>query len=138
MGTNDVVRKLIRACVDDERTLQHECKFVGPGRSAHLMRLARERRQFVGDLERLAAPGQAAPGGSLGELLREALRNLRVVAGGPNSGDAIASCRQSRSRTQACYDRALLGPMADEPRCVLESQRRRLDEEALGLSRLEL
>jgi small ligand-binding sensory domain FIST len=29
MTTSDVLRKLIRGCVDDERTLRHESRFVG-------------------------------------------------------------------------------------------------------------
>jgi hypothetical protein len=131
-----LLRSLIRACVDDERTLQHERRFVDMGRSGTLARLARERRQFVVELEHLAQPGQAGSGGSWGELLREAGRSLRVVATGPNSGDAVTACQQSRSRTEACYDRALQGSWPVESREILEAQQGILHAEATELSRL--
>ena len=52
--TSSVFRRLIRACVDDECTLRHESTLVDAGRAEALTRLARERGQFVADLERLA------------------------------------------------------------------------------------
>jgi len=138
METADVLRQLIRACVDDERTLQHERGFLDGYRSVALTRMARERQQFVVDLEALAVPGQSKPGGSWAELLREVGRNVQVAAAGRNNGDAIATCRHSRQRTEACYDRALQTSWPTEMQRVLESQQGRLHEEADELNRLQV
>jgi hypothetical protein len=132
-----LLRKLMRACVDDERTLRHEHGFVDGERGTVLARLARERRQFVLDLEALAAPGQSELSGSWGELMREVGRNLQVAAAGKNGSDAIATCRHSRRRTEDCYDRALRRPCSDEMSRVLESHRARLHEEADALRRIQ-
>jgi hypothetical protein len=138
MKTADVLRKLIRACVDDERTLQHERGFVDGGRGAALSRMARERQQFVQDLALLAVPGQSDPSGSWAELLREVGRNVQVAAAGRNSGDSIATCRRSLQRTEACYDRALQRSWPAEMQRVLESQQGLLHEEASELNRLQV
>jgi hypothetical protein len=136
MKPSDVLRKLIRACVDDECTLRHESNFVDGSAREALARLAHEREQFVEDLERL---GQWQPphDGSWAELSREAGRNIVVTAAGRNNGDAIATCRHSRARTEALYDEALQAPWPDETRRVLEAQRRRLQDALLELSQLQ-
>jgi hypothetical protein len=136
MKTSDILRKLIRACVDDERTLRHESKLVDAGRAEALMRLAREREQFVTDLERLAEREQPHDG-SWAELSREAARDVWVTAAGRNNGDAIRSCRHSRTRTEALYDKALQGSWPDEVLRVLAAQRRRLHDETEELDRLQ-
>ena len=137
MKTAHLLRRVIRACVDDERTLQHEQRFVDDARrSGTLGRLVRERRQFLQDLTKLAAPGQSGPTGSWAELLREVGRSLQVAAGGRNSKDAIASCRHSRARTEASYDRALEASWPAETQRVLEFQRGRLQEETRELNGL--
>ena len=137
MKPTEVLRKLIRTCVDDERTLLHERKFVDAGRAETLTRLAREREQFVGDLERLGEGSPHGPNGSWTELLREAGRTIWVAAAGRNNGDAIATCRHSRARTEARYDDAMQGPLPDEIRSVLAEQRRRVHDEADELSQLQ-
>jgi hypothetical protein len=137
MTNSDVLRKLIRACVDDGRTLRNESKFVDPGRLKALMRLASEREQFATDLEGLAKREQPHDG-SWGELSREAERDIWVAAAGGNNGDAIASCRRSRARTEALYDEALQGSWPDEIQRVLAAQRRRLHEEADELNQLQV
>jgi hypothetical protein len=71
------------------------------------------------------------------ELSREARRNAWVAAAGRNSGDAIASCRHSRARTEAVYDEALQAPWSDEIQRVLAAQRRRLHDEAAELIQLQ-
>jgi hypothetical protein len=136
MTTTDVLRKLIRACVDDGRTLRHESKFVDPGRVEALTRLARERDQFVADLERLAKREQPHDG-SWSELSREAERDVWAAAAGRNNGDAITSCRHSRARTEALYDEALQASWPDEIQRVLAAQRRCLHEEADELNKLQ-
>lgn len=136
MTVSDVLRKLIRACVDDECTLRHESTLVDAGRAEALTRLARERERFVGDLERLAECAQPHYG-SWSELSREAKRNVWVAAAGRNSGDAIASCRRSRARTEARYDEALQSPWPDEVQRVLAAQRRRLHDETDELARIQ-
>ena len=132
-----ILRKVIRACVDDECILRHEFKFADGKCAVALARLAHEREQFVEDLKRL---GDAQPphDGSWRELSREAARNIVVTAAGRNNGDAITSCRHSRVRTLATYDEALQTPsLPDELHRVLEAQRRRLQEEELELDQLQ-
>ena len=48
--TSDALGNLIRACLDDGRTLHHECKFADPARAEVLIRPALERKRFVMDL----------------------------------------------------------------------------------------
>lgn len=136
METTDVLRNLVRACVDDERTLRHESKFVDPARAEALGRLAREREQFVAELERLEG-GIEPRDGSWAELSREAGRDVWVTAAGRNVGDAIRACRHSRARTEAQYEQALEGSWPDEIRRVLAAQRARLHEETEELDRLQ-
>jgi hypothetical protein len=136
MTTSDVLRKLIRGCVDDGRTLRHESKFVDPRHVKALTRLASEREQFATDLERVAKREQPRDG-SWDELAREAERDIWLAAAGANRGDAIASCRRSRARTEALYDEALQGSWPDEIQRVLAAQRRRLHEEADELNQLQ-
>jgi hypothetical protein len=136
MKTSDVLRKLIRGCADDEHTLRHESRLVDAVRAEALRRLARERGEFVTDLVRLAKC-EHPHDGSWTELSREAGRALWVVAAGRNNGDAIASCRRSRSRTEALYDEALRGSWPDETMRVLSAHRRRIHDEIAALRELE-
>jgi hypothetical protein len=136
MTASDVLRKLIRACVDDECTLRHESTLVDARRAEALTRLAREREQFVADLERLSGSTQAHDG-SWSELSREAKRNFWVAAAGRNNGDAITSCRRSRARTEECYDEALRSSLPVETQRVLAAQRRRLHDEADELAQIQ-
>lgn len=136
MKTSKILRNLICACVDDERTLQHERTFADPGRAETLTRLANERAQFVEDLERLGERSQSRPIGSWAEFFRELGRDVWVAAAGRNNGDAIARCRRSRARTEARYDGAMQAPLPDDVRSVLATQRRRLYDEADELNRL--
>jgi hypothetical protein len=137
MKTSVVLAQLIRACVDDERTLQSELRFVTPGHAGTLIRLAHEREQFVGELEQLEPRTQPRSGGSWSELVREAGRSLAVKAAGRNHGDSIASCRRSRARVEASYDRALDTVLPDEVRRVLVSHRSHLVEETMQLNQLQ-
>jgi hypothetical protein len=136
MKTTDLLRQLIRACVDDERTLRHESTFVDAPRAGTLTRLAHERGQFVSDLEKLGQHEEPHDG-SWTELTREAGRDLRVVMGGRNTTDAITACRHSRARTEAVYDEALKAPWPDEIVRVLTAQRIRLREETGELDELQ-
>jgi hypothetical protein len=136
MKTSDVLRNLVRACVDDECTLRHEFKLVDGKCAEALARLAHEREHFVEELERLGG-SQQAHDGSWTELSREMGRSLWVTAVGPNNGDAITTCRHSRARTEAVYDEALRTPWPEDTRRVIEAQRRLLHEEELELDRLQ-
>jgi len=136
MKTSNPLQKLIRACVDDERTLRHESRFVDAKRAEALTRLASEREQFVAELERLGG-GVATHDGSWTELSREAGRDVWVAAAGRNVSDAITSCRHSRARTEALYEEALQAPWPAETMRVLEAQRRRLHDESDELNQLE-
>jgi hypothetical protein len=126
-----------------ERRLDHfpsgvinECKFVDAGRAQTLTRLAREREQFVAELEWLGQ-GVQAHDGSWTELSREVGRDIWVMAAGRNAGDAITTCRYSRARTEALYDEALQASWPDKIRCVLAAQRRRLHDETDELIKLQ-
>jgi hypothetical protein len=137
LKTSKLLRGLICACVDDQWTLQHERAFVDARAAETLTRLALERAQFVKDLERLGEPAQSRRTVSWAEFFREVGRNVWVTAAGPNNGDAIATCRRSRARTETRYDGAMRGPLPDEIRSVLAVQRSRLQDEADELNRLQ-
>jgi hypothetical protein len=137
MTTSEVFRKLILACVDHERTLRHESKFVDARRAATLIRLAHERGQFVADLERLGKCPQPHDG-SWAELAREAWRGICVTAAGRNARDAISSCRSSRARAEAVYDKTLQASWPLEISSALAAQRRCLQDEAAELNKLAL
>ena len=130
------LRKLIRACVDDEHTLRHESRLVDATRAEALTRLAVEREKFVADLVRVAECDQPHDG-SWSEISREAGRTIWVTAAGRNNGDAIASCRHSRARTEALYDEALQGSWPDAVQRMLAAQRGRLHDEAHELDELQ-
>ena len=133
----DRLRKLIRACVDDACTLRHERKFVNAGHAEALTLLMRERQEFIVALEQRRGAPERRPTGSWTEMLREARRTLWVTAAGPNSGDAISTCRHSRARTEACYDQALQETWPDETRLVLATHRQRLQDETGPLNHLQ-
>jgi hypothetical protein len=124
MKTTAVIHKLIRACVDDERTLRHESRFVDPARAATLMKLAAEREQFVTELEPFEGTASSRVG-SMAELSREVGRDLWVTAGGPNIGDAITA-----------YEHALREYLPDPVLDVLTEQRGRLHDEIAVLDQL--
>ncbi len=131
------LQKLIRACVDDERMLQHESKLVDARRAEALQRLAHEREQFIADLARLDSPTPRHQPGSWAELAREAGRDVWVLAAGRNTGDSIATCRHSRARTEKRYEKAMESPWSDDVRRVLAAQKRRLHGEADELIHLQ-
>jgi hypothetical protein len=137
MKTSKLLWALIGACVDDQWTLQHERAFADARAAKTLTRLALERAQFVEDLERLGEPARSRPTVSWAEFFREVGRDLWVTAAGRNNGDAIATCRRSRARTEMRYDGAMQGPLPDEIRSVLAFQRSRLQDEADELTRLQ-
>jgi hypothetical protein len=137
MKTSEVLEGLVRACADDERTLQNERRFVTPGHAGTLIRLARERAEFMDDLERLGARSQRRARGSWAELVREARRWLWVLAAGRNNGDAIASCRHSHARVEARYDEAMERSCPEEVCRVLAVQRGLLHDETGQLNQLQ-
>lgn len=133
MNEENTIRGLIRACVDDQRTLLHESKRVGGTLGTTLGKFAHERGDFMTELERLAKRPGRRPSGSLAEHVREAARAIWVLGCGPNQGDAIASCRHSRARTQAHYDQAMRREWPAATRDVLAEHSRRLDGEGQQL-----
>lgn len=141
MKTSDVLQRLVQACVDDERTLLHESKFVDAQRASALTRLAREREQFIAELERVGALASRRSRGSWAELAREAGRDVWVAAAGRNKGDAITICRHSRARTEARYYDAMHAPLneplPDETGRLLAEHWRRLHDEASELDQLQ-
>jgi hypothetical protein len=136
MKTSGALTALILACVDEKHMLRHECKFVEPRSAEILTRLAGDRDQFVVDLQALAGSAQTLDG-SWAELSREAWRDLWTAAAGRSRGDAIASCRRSRARTEATYDAALREAWPAETRSVIAAQRRRVCASAGDLIQLQ-
>jgi hypothetical protein len=132
-----VLRALIDACLDDERTLLTQRRFVGVRSAEALDRMAKERGHFIAELERLAKPAPRPPDGLWAEFLHKAGRSVWETWAGHNAGGAIASCRQSRARTEARYERALRSELSDKARYVLAAQRRRLRDETHVLNRLQ-
>ena len=124
---------LIRACVDDERTLHHECGFVDDHRRVVLSRLAAERTRFAEQLRQLAGTEGADTTSSWRELMREVRRSIRVVAGGPNNSDSVSACRRSRDRTEAVYERVLDLPWPKQALSTLLEQRDRIHDERKDL-----
>lgn len=136
MSTAASITKLLRACVDDELTLEHERQFVDPGRAETLTQLARERERFVIELQRLGRK-RRRPSASVREILHEGLRALAVAAAGrSHTGDAISSCNHSRARTEALYDR-VMPELPPELRRIVDLQRERLHDEKIDLDRLQ-
>jgi hypothetical protein len=133
----DVLRKLISAFVDDERTLLHERNFVDGGHTGTLTRLARKRAQFVVELQQLVGPTQRRADGSWSELLREAGRSLKVAVAGRNNGDAIATCRQSSARIEARFDQTMRSPWPDSIRQMMEAQQCCLEDDSAELDQLQ-
>lgn len=124
----------MRACVDDKRILEHESKLSNERCAPTLERLAREREQFISALERAGSP---RPQASWMELLRETSRDVWVSASGRNTGDAVATCRHSRARTEQSYDDAMEESWPTEMRLLLEAQRTRIHDEAAELNRIQ-
>lgn len=125
MGNSRGLQQLIGACLDDERTLDHESGLVDDDRRIVLSRLAGERARFAERLQTLGEPGVRATATWFG-LVRELVRNFRVIAGGPNNGDAIAECRRSRNRTEALYEKAIRRPWSQPILPALIEQRDRI------------
>jgi hypothetical protein len=119
------LHRLIVGCLDDERTLHRESGRVDFQRKEVLSRLADERGRFVEELQRLGEPCAAASESWLA-LLREFGRAVRVLAGGRNSGDSIASCRRSCGRTEALYEQAMRLEWSHSIRPVLLTHRDRI------------
>jgi hypothetical protein len=131
------MRALIDACLDDEHTLLTQRRFVSVRSAQTLDGMAKERGLFITELERLAAPAPPRPGGSWAAFLRETGRRVWETWAGHSAGGAIASCRQSRARTEAQYERALRSDLSEGERRVLAAQRGRLHDETHVLDRLQ-
>jgi hypothetical protein len=134
MRTSPVIAKIVQSCLDDERTLVQESKRVDAPRSAVLTRLASERRCFAEELERLNGQGTRE---SWGSLLRERGSNAWARMTGRNTGDAIAVCRRSQSRTEVRYEKALEHELPNEMKAMLSVQLERLVAARDELARIE-
>lgn len=130
--TSSSVERLIDACVDDGRMLEHESRAVRASRREVLRELASERARFAADLEALVGgPGRRGRTNrsSWLELGRELGRSLRGVLGGPSEGDSVAACLRSCRRTESRYDAALVEELPAGVRDVVAAQRKRLGED---------
>lgn len=127
MNTSRSFGRLIDACADDKRMLEHESRALRGRRSAVLSRLAIERGELVEQLRALAGPDARAHRGSWFEHARELGRTLRGKLGVSTDGDSISACRRSLRRTEEDFDKALALPWPHAVRTVLVEQRARLD-----------
>lgn len=134
--TSNGLQRLIVACVDDECTLRQETSKVDEWRQHVLSRIASERLQFAVRLRAMGEPGVHASR-SWSSFLRQFARRVRVIAGGPNRGDAIAECRRSRDRTEAMYDKAVKLPWPGQVLPTLMDQRERIRREREELIALQ-
>ncbi len=130
------LRRLIIGCLDDERALHYESSHVDLTRQLVLSRLADERAHFADELRTLADPGVRASASWLGRV-REWFRMVWVLARGCNSGDAIAVCRRSGSRTEALYSKAIKRQWSEPILPTLLEQRDRIRHSAAELSLLQ-
>lgn len=126
------IRRLVRACRNDERTLRFEGDFVrSRERRALLGEIAAERADFVRALEELEPPaGAHRPEGSPFAAVGRVGRAMRGHLGVRTDGDAVAHCRGSLGRTAALYERVLALPGID-PRMLslLNDQHARVADE---------
>lgn len=130
MRTSKAIDRVIDACIDDERMLEHESRFVRGHRRDLLARLAVEQAVFVGRLQGLGfgrGGDRLSHPRSWTELAREVGRLLRVIAGGRSDSDSVAACRRSCIRTEAPFDKALELPWPGAVREALVEQRAHLD-----------
>ena len=120
MRTSNALQKLMNSGCDAEHMLRHESRFVDGAPRLVLGRLADERHTSAERL-RETRSGEQMPGGhgSWAELGRELARSIRVAAGGPNRGDAVASCRRAIERLESTYERAIALSWPDETHALL-------------------
>jgi hypothetical protein len=138
MRSSNAVDKVIEACIDDARMLEHESETVGKRRSQVLHHLASKRAQFVHKLRHVAGRSETGSrNGSWTELGRELGRSFRLVLGGPSDGDAITACRKSCRRTESRFDAALRLPLPPAVHAVLVEQRAQLDQDMNALADLQ-
>ncbi len=137
MHSSTVIAKVIESCLEDERTLVRERKLVDAQKRAVLTRLADDRRRFSEELGRLNGPSPWGGRGSWSALLRELGSDLWVRAAGRNAGDAIAACRRSQHRTDACYEKALELEWPSELKAALSAQHERVHAARHELAAIE-
>jgi hypothetical protein len=130
MRTSNGLKRLIVACLDDERTFRNESRFVHESRRIVLGNLASERAGFAKQLRVAGGASHADDRASRpwSSVLRGLARRIRVAAGGPNSGDAIAECRHSQDRTEGLYDQVVGLPWSKEVLSTLREQRSRIHD----------
>ncbi len=135
MRVTNALRQLIRTGSDSERTLRSESRRVDASRARVLVRIADDCGTSV-ELLRAAqvGPRRDRVSGSWLELLRELARGALVMAGGPNGGDAVASCRRSMRRVEALYDRAVALHWPEETLALLIEQRRSVQQASADLT----
>lgn len=127
--TTGALGRLIDACIDDQRMLEHESRALGASRRAVLERLSDERSDVISTLEELDTENQrGARSASWREDARELFREVRTVLGGPSSGDSITACLRSQRRTEELFDETLALPWSVAIRSVLVEQRVRVGD----------
>ena len=138
MRSSNAIRKVIDACLDDERMLEHESHTVGSRRSAVLHGLAIKRAAFAEQLRQIAGTrGAGSRNGSWTELGRELGRSVRTAVGGPSDSDAITACRRSCRRTESRFDAALALGLPPALHAILVEQRAELDRDMTALVALQ-
>ena len=134
MRTSNAIDKVIEACIDEGRMLEHESRTVSKQRSEVLQHLATKRAQFVDELQRVGGRSDAGShNGSWTELARELGRSFRLALGGPSDSDAVSACRRSCRRTESRFDAALGLPLSPSVHALLVEQRAQLDTDTKAL-----
>jgi hypothetical protein len=136
MNHSNAIPRLINACLDDERMLEHESRSTQGYRRNVLEDLAEDRTRFVRELRELGYAESAWHTGVV-ERLRELGRSFRGVLGGPSGADSVAACRRSCRRTASVFDEALDLEWPARVRAILNEQRARLDDSQRSLNAIQ-
>jgi hypothetical protein len=136
MRRSTAIGKLIDACIDDRRMLEHESRVVDTKRGRVLETLAGERTRFVEQLRDVARVSRGNLG-SWTEVAREFGRTMRLALGGPSASDAVAACRRSCNRTSSRFDEALTLAWPEPVRALLLQQRALLEKDSAALTAIQ-
>jgi len=140
MSHRSAYAKVLNACLDDERTLEHESRLVDEESGGTLARLARQRESFI-DVAKLAPAtkesGPPHPRRSLRSTAREIFRSIRVELWGKNRGDSMAECRRANARARDSLEKALDLSWSAEILDLMLSELTNVRRERTELYRLE-
>gem|GEM_PF-6686466 len=123
-ATGAVLNALIASCLDDIRAQTATSRVVDGERLHRLEDSVARRVSFVAELGELVRATGRAPrrAGTFFAPWREALASARTLVAGAHPGDSYAAASHAADRTAELYERALLRPLPDATRTVLDRQ----------------